>query len=171
MIECQAMDVHEHRKHSLTNLKVGVITASDSRTEETDSSGKLIREMLEGAGHSVVYYQIVPDSTERIAAAVVERLSALDAIIVNGGTGLAPRDSTVEALRPLLEKEIEGFGEIFRMLSFQEIGAAAMLSRALAGVRDGRFVAALPGSTAGCRLAMERLIIPEIGHIAYLLGQ
>ncbi len=165
------MAVHEHKRLSKSNLKVGVITASDSRTPETDSSGRLIRERLETAGHTVMYYEIVPDVAERIAAAVLGRLEELDAVIVNGGTGIAARDSTIEALRPLLEKEIEGFGEIFRALSYQEIGAAAMLSRALAGVCKGRFIAALPGSTAGCRLAMEKLIVPELGHIAYLLGQ
>ena len=165
------MAVHEHKGLSKSNLKVGVITASDSRTPETDSSGRLIRERLETAGHTVVYYEIVPDVAERIADAVLGRLEELDAVIVNGGTGIAPRDSTIEAIRPLLEKEIEGFGEIFRALSYQEIGAAAMLSRALAGVCKGRFIAALPGSTAGCRLAMEKLIVPELGHIAYLLGQ
>jgi molybdenum cofactor biosynthesis protein B len=163
--------VHEHTRLSKSNLKVGVITASDSRTPETDSSGRLIRERLETAGHAVVYYEIVPDVAERIAGAVLDHLEQLDAVIVNGGTGIAPRDSTIEALRPLLEKEIEGFGEIFRALSYQEIGASAMLSRALAGVCKGRFIAALPGSTAGCRLAMEKLIVPELGHIAYLLGQ
>ena len=94
-----------------------------------------------------------------------------DAVIVNGGTGIAPRDVTIEAVRPLLDKELEGFGELFRMLSYQEIGSAAFLSRAVAGVRDGRFIAALPGSTGGCRLAMEKLIVPELGHIAYLLTQ
>jgi molybdenum cofactor biosynthesis protein B len=163
--------VHEHKRLSKPNLKVGVITASDSRTPETDSSGQLIRERLEAEGHTVAVYEIVPDSAERIASAVLEHLPALDAIIVNGGTGIAARDVTIEALRPLLKKELEGFGEIFRALSYQEIGAAAMLSRALAGVRDGKFIAALPGSTAGCRLAMEKLIVPEIGHIAYLLSQ
>ncbi len=165
------MAVHEHKRLSKSNLKVGVITASDTRTPETDSSGRLIRERLETAGHTVSYYEIVPDVAERIAGAVLKHLEEIDAVIVNGGTGITARDSTIEAIRPLLEKEIEGFGEIFRTLSYEEIGAAAMLSRALAGVREGRFIAALPGSTAGCRLAMEKLIVPELGHIAYLLGQ
>lgn len=164
------MAVHEHKRLSRSNLKVGVITTSDSRTPESDSSGRLIRERLETAGHTVSYYEIVPDVAERIATAVLDHLEELDAIIVNGGTGIAARDVTIEAIRPLLEKELEGFGEIFRALSYHEIGAAAMLSRALAGVREGRFIAVLPGSTAGCRLAMEKLIVPELGHIAYLLG-
>jgi len=148
-----------------------VITASDTRTAETDQSGALIRKLLEAAGHRVEYYEVVPDEPAGIAGAVEANLARLDAIVINGGTGIAPRDSTIEAIRPLLDKELEGFGEIFRMLSYQEIGSAAILSRALAGVRRGKFIAALPGSTAACRLAMEKLIIPEIGHIAYLLSQ
>ena len=148
-----------------------MITASDTRTAETDQSGALIRKLLEAAGHRVEYYEVVPDEPAGIAGAVEANLARLDAIVINGGTGIAPRDSTIEAIRPLLDKELEGFGEIFRMLSYQEIGSAAILSRALAGVRRGKFIAALPGSTAACRLAMEKLIIPEIGHIAYLLSQ
>ncbi len=165
------MAVHEHKQHARTNLKIGVVTASDTRTPETDTSGALIRDLLEGAGHQVVYYEIVPDAPQSIAHAIFANLPRLDAIVLTGGTGIAPRDATIEAVRPLLDKELEGFGELFRMLSYQEIGSAAMLSRALAGVRQGKFVAALPGSTAACRLAMEKLILPEIGHIAYLLGQ
>ncbi len=162
------MSVHEHKRHAREHLKAGVITASDTRTPDTDTSGALIRELLERAGHQVLYYEILPDAPKRIAGAVRTNLARLDAIIVNGGTGIAPRDSTIEAIRPLLEREIEGFGELFRMLSYQEIGSAAMLSRAVAGLRAGKFIAALPGSTAACKLAMEKLIIPELGHIAYL---
>ncbi len=164
------MSVHEHKRHAREHLKVGVITASDTRTPETDVSGAAIRELFERAGHQVLYYEILADAPEKIAGAIVTNLPRLDAIIVNGGTGIAPRDSTIEAVRPLLERELEGFGELFRMLSYQEIGSAAMLSRAVAGIRQGRLVAALPGSTAACRLAMEKLIIPEIGHIAWLLS-
>jgi molybdopterin adenylyltransferase len=164
------MSVHEHKRHAREHLKAGLITASDTRTPETDTSGALIRECLERAGHQVLYYEILPDAPDRIAGAIRGNLARLDVIIINGGTGIAPRDTTIEAVRPLLERELEGFGELFRMLSYQEIGAAAMLSRAVAGIRDGRFIAALPGSTAACRLAMEKLIIPELGHIAYLIG-
>ena len=113
---------------------------------------------------------MIPDDPARIAGAIEKQLGSLDAIVITGGTGVAARDSTIEAVRPLLDKELEGFGEIFRMLSYQEIGSRAILSRALAGVRRGKFIAALPGSTAACRLAMEKLIIPEIGHIAGLLS-
>jgi molybdopterin adenylyltransferase len=165
------MSVHEHEKHARKNLKVGVITASDSRTPETDESGKLIRTLLEAAGHCVDYYEILPDDREKISAALVNNLENLDAIIINGGTGITARDSTTEVVKTVIEKELEGFGELFRMLSFQEIGAAAMMSRAIAGVRRGKFVAALPGSPDACKLAMEKLLIPELGHITYLLSK
>lgn len=160
-----------HKDQVRTNLKIGIVTASDTRTPENDKSGTVIREMFEGAGHKVAYYEIVPDAPSKIAHAIVTHLPELDAVVVNGGTGLAPRDVSADVVRSLIEKEIEGFGELFRMLSFQEIGAAAMVSRAVAGVRHGKFIAALPGSTGACRLAMEKLILPQIGHIAYLLSQ
>ncbi|MGC2444326.1 MogA/MoaB family molybdenum cofactor biosynthesis protein [Candidatus Binatus sp.] len=165
------MPVHEHEKHARKNLKLGVITASDSRTPETDASGKLIRTMLEAAGHRVDYYEIVRDDREKISAALVNNLENLDAIIVNGGTGITSRDNTTEVVKSLLDKELEGFGELFRMLSFNEIGAAAMMSRAIAGVRHGKFIAALPGSTDACRLAIEKLLLPQLGHITYLLSK
>jgi molybdenum cofactor biosynthesis protein B len=165
------MSVHEHEKHAPANLKVGVITASDSRTPENDESGKLIRSLLEDAGHLVAYYAVLPDDPQKIALALVANLKNLDAIIVNGGTGITARDNTTEVVKSLLDKELEGFGELFRMLSFQEIGAAAMMSRAIAGVRHGKFIAALPGSPDACRLAMEKLLIPQLGHIAYLLSK
>ncbi|MGD1029160.1 MogA/MoaB family molybdenum cofactor biosynthesis protein [Candidatus Binatus soli] len=164
------MSVHDHQKHARANLKVGVITASDSRSPETDESGKLIRTLLEAAGHLVAYYEIIPDDGERISAALVNNLPNLDAIIVNGGTGITARDGTTEVVKSIIDKELEGFGELFRMLSFQEIGAAAMLSGAVAGVRHRKFVAAIPGSPDACRLAMEKLLIPELGHITYLLS-
>jgi molybdopterin adenylyltransferase len=165
------MSVQDHEKHARANLKVGVITASDSRTPETDESGKLIRTMLEAAGHRVDYYEVISDDGEKISTAIVNSLENLDAIIVNGGTGITARDRTAEVVKSLIDKELEGFGELFRMLSFQQIGAAAMMSRAIAGVRHGKFVAALPGSTDACRLAMEKLLIPQLGHITYLLSK
>src|SRR5208282_2121566 len=164
------MSVHDHQRHARANLKVGVITASDSCSPETDVSGKLIRTLLEAAGHLVTYYEILPDDGERISAALVNNLPHLDAIIVNGGTGISARDGTTEVVKSVIDKELEGFGELFRMLSFQEIGAAAMMSGAVAGVRHGKFVAAIPGSPDACRLAMETLLLPELGHIAYLLS-
>src|SRR5580693_8009834 len=165
------MSVHDHEQHARANLKVGIITASDSRTPETDESGGLIRTMLQDAGHCVDYYAVVPDDGEKISAALVSNLENLDAIIVNGGTGITARDATTEVVKSILDKELEGFGELFRMLSFQEIGAAAMMSRAIAGVRHGKFIAALPGAPDACRLAMEKLLIPQLGHITYLLSK
>ena len=164
------MPAHDHQTRGRASLKVGVITASDSRTPETDESGKLIRALLEAAGHRVDYYEILPDDREKISAALVNNLPNLDAIIVNGGTGITARDGTTEVVKSVLDKELEGFGELFRMLSYQEIGAAAMMSRAIAGVRHGKFVAAIPGSPDACRLAMDKLLIPELGHITYLLS-
>ena len=149
---------------------MGVITASDTRDAAGDESGRLIRELLEGAGHRVTHYEVLPDTPERIAEVVRERLRDLDGLIINGGTGIAPRDSTIEALRPLIDKELEGFGELFRALSFKEIGSAAFLSRAMAGISGGKIVVALPGSPNACRLAMEKLLLPELGHMAHLLG-
>ena len=146
-----------------------MVTASDSRSAETDESGRLIRDLLTAAGHRVEYYEVLPDDPSRIRQALLDNLRNLDAIVVNGGTGIAARDSTIEVVRMLLDKELEGFGELFRYLSYQEIGSAAMLSRALAGVAAGKIVAALPGSPDACRLAMEKLLIPELGHMAYLL--
>jgi len=163
------VSVAEHHRHGHHSLKVGVLTASDSRGAETDESGRLIRDLLTAAGHRVEYYEVVPDDPGRIRKTVLDKLQTLDAIIVNGGTGIAARDSTIEAVRGLLDKELEGFGELFRYLSYQEIGSAAFLSRALAGIAGGKIVASLPGSPAACRLAMEKLLIPELGHMAHLL--
>lgn len=146
-----------------------MLTASDSRSAETDESGRLIRELLTAAGHRVEYYEVLPDEPSRIRQALLDNLPDLDAIIVSGGTGIAARDSTIEVVRMLLDKELEGFGELFRYLSYQEIGPAAILSRALAGITAGKIVASLPGSPDACRLAMEKLLIPELGHMAHLL--
>jgi molybdenum cofactor biosynthesis protein B len=148
---------------------VGVLTASDSRSAETDESGRLIQDLLTAAGHRVGYYEVLPDDPVRIRKALLDHLPKLDAIIVNGGTGIAARDSTIEAVRVLLDKELEGFGELFRYLSYQQIGSAAFLSRAVAGIAAGKIVASLPGSPDACRLAMEKLLIPELGHMAHLL--
>jgi molybdopterin adenylyltransferase len=163
------MSVHEHKRHAHTNLKVGVITASDTRTLDTDESGRLIRILFEGAGHQVIYYEILPDDREKISAAIANNLPNLDAIVVNGGTGISSRDGSTEVVKSLIDKELDGFGEIFRMLSFQQIGSAAIMSRAIAGVRKGKLIIALPGSPDACKLAMDQLVIPEIGHIVSLL--
>jgi molybdopterin adenylyltransferase len=148
-----------------------IVTVSDTRTPETDTSGGAIRELLEAAGHRVVFYEIVKDEPEQIAG-LLERLageSGAQAILFNGGTGIARRDTTYDALTAKLEKTLPGFGEIFRMLSFQEIGAAAMLSRATAGVYRNRLVFSMPGSSNAVKLAMDRLIVPELEHLAWEL--
>lgn len=158
-----------HRHGDVRRVQCAVLTVSDTRTEETDRSGALIRTLLARAGHAVVWYGIVPDDPERVVATLRSLPPQTEAIICNGGTGLGKRDSTYETLQQLLEKEIRGFGELFRMLSYAEIGAAAMLSRATAGTFEGRAVFSLPGSPAAVGLGMEKLILPEIGHIVGLL--
>jgi len=148
-----------------------VVTVSDTRTPENDESGTRIRTALEGAGHRVVAYAILADEPARIRRHVEEALAdpAVRAVIVNGGTGIAPRDTTYEALTSLFEKRLEGFGELFRMLSWEQVGAAAMLSRAAAGVAHGKVLVSLPGSPDAVGLAMDRLLVPELGHMARLL--
>ena len=165
------MGAKDHHVGARRPAVCAVITASDTRTPETDTSGQRIRALLEQGGHTVVAYGILPDDPERIGQRLDELLGdpAVDAVIVNGGTGLAPRDTTYEAVASRLEKRIDGFGELFRSLSFAEIGAAAMLSRAVAGVARGRIVASLPGSTAAVELAMTRLLVPELSHMVGLV--
>jgi molybdenum cofactor biosynthesis protein B len=144
---------------------------SDTRTRESDESGARIRTALEGAGHRVVSYAILPDEPSRIRRHVEDALAdpGVRAVLVNGGTGIAPRDTTYEALTSLFEKRLEGFGELFRMLSWEQVGAAAMLSRAAAGVARGKILVSLPGSPEAVSLAMDRLLVPELGHMARLL--
>jgi molybdopterin adenylyltransferase len=163
--------VAEHKAHAPGRVQCVVCTVSDSKTPETDTSGQLIRELLTGAGHHVVGYHLVRDEPSQVHAVLHQACAhpSVQAVIFTGGTGIAPRDQTFEAIDALLEKRLPGFGELFRSLSYQEIGSAAMLSRAQAGVRAGRVVFSLPGSPAACRLAVERLILPELSHIAGLL--
>ncbi len=158
---------HHHRKAAAVCVEVAVITVSDTRTLETDTGGALVAEMLEGGGHELHGRRIVADDPEAIAAATAEGLKAsgVEAIILTGGTGVAPRDVTPESVEPLLERVIPGFGEIFRLLSYEDIGSAALLSRALAGLAQGRVVFVIPGSRGAVRLAMEKLILPELGHL------
>jgi molybdopterin adenylyltransferase len=160
------MSVHQHRSHAPKRLRVAVITVSDTRTLATDDSGAHIARLLEGAKHEVAAREVVPDDQARVQAALAQALDRADAVVLNGGTGISPRDVTIEAVEPLLDKLLPGFGELFRALSFQEIGSAAMLSRATAGVAKGKPVFALPGSPAAVLVAMERLILPELGHLA-----
>ena len=148
-----------------------VLTVSDTRTPDTDTSGRAIRAMLEEAGHVVTGSTIVRDEPADVARAVRSGLDTPDTrvVISTGGTGITARDGTFEAVNELFEKRLDGFGELFRMLSFQDIGAAAMLSRATAGTIGRAAVFVLPGSEAAVRLALSRLIIPELAHIAQQL--
>ena len=140
---------------------------SDTRTLETDSGGSLAAEMLSEAGHRIAGRQIVPDEPEAIRQVVTEALEdpEVEAVVVTGGTGVAPRDVTPESVEPLLDRVVPGFGELFRMLSYQEIGSAALLSRALAGIAAGKLVFVLPGSRGALRLGLSKLVIPELGHL------
>lgn len=161
----------EHRDEAPVSVRVAVLTMSDTRTEEDDRSGQLIRANLAWRGHDVAAYAIVPDDPERIREQVTAWLAddGIDAIVTNGGTGISARDSTYEVVSALLEKRLDGFGELFRMLSWQEIGAAAMLSRAVAGSVGSKVIFSLPGSSNAVRLAMEKLIGPELGHAVHEL--
>lgn len=161
-----AVPSDSHRKFDASQVECGVLTISDTRTEADDTSGQRTRDLLREHGHRVGYYRIVKDDSRLITAAVRDAPRSIQVIICNGGTGLARRDTTFEAIRRLLDKEIPGFGELFRMLSFAEIGSAAMLSRATAGVAGDRVVFSLPGSTAAVELAMTKLILPQLKHVA-----
>lgn len=156
-----------HRAASPQKVKAYVVTASDTRTPDDDSSGRFLREALAGRGHDVLGFEIVREEPLLLARALGQAKAAgADVVLVTGGTGITRRDGTFEALEQLLVRRLPGFGELFRMLSFQELGAAAMLSRATAGLTvDGLVVFAMPGSTPACRLAFERLIGPELAHV------
>jgi len=157
----------EHRATAPKTVGCFVLTVSDTKTPETDTSGALIRELLTAAGHRVSGSAIVRDEPVQVARIVRDACARDDvqAVVLSGGTGVTSRDSTYEAVEALLDKRLPGFGELFRMLSFQEIGAAAMLSRAQLGIHARRIVVSLPGSPNACRLALERLLIPELGHL------
>jgi len=161
------MSAPEHRRQSPARVSCAVITISDTRTPETDASGHAIAALLEDAGHRVAFRELVPDDPERIGTRLDAALASDDVqvVITTGGTGISRRDGTYEVVRQRLEKTLDGFGELFRMLSYHQVGPAAMLSRACAGLASGRIVITLPGSEAAVRLAMEKLVIPELGHL------
>ena len=159
--------VSEHRRESPAHIRCAVVTVSDSRNERTDRGGPLIAELLAGAGHEIACRDLIADEPSAIRE-LLERLSAddsVDAILMTGGTGIGSRDQTFETISELITKPLPGYGELFRMLSYQEIGAAAMLSRAAGGLIQSTVLLTMPGSPAAVRLAMEKLILPELSHL------
>jgi molybdenum cofactor biosynthesis protein B len=161
------MSVHEHKEKSKRSVRCFVITVSDTRDEATDTSGQTIKSLLSNGGHQTSGYRIVKDEPAQIEALLNEALGSenVDAVIVNGGTGIAPRDGTFEVVNRFLEKKLDGFGEIFRYLSYLDIGSAAIMSRAAAGTARGKVLISLPGSKGAVSLAMEKLILPELRHM------
>ena len=163
--------VRNHRESAPEKVRLAVLTISDTRTPETDTGGDTVQEIMEGAGHEVVERAIVRDEVSGIHSRLVDLLARpdVDAIVTTGGTGISGRDTTYEVVDRMLNKRLDGFGEIFRMLSYEEIGAAAFLSRAVAGAVGAKFVACLPGSRNAVRLAAEKLLAPEISHVVFEL--
>lgn len=154
-------------------LCCAVITVSDTRTHATDRSGQLLQQLLQTAGHRIAVYEIIQDEPAQIRVQLQGwgQHRDLEVLIFNGGTGIAPRDSTYDAIAGLLEKTLPGFGELFRFLSYQEIGSRAIASRAIAGIYQNKLVFVLPGSTNAVRLATEKLLLPELGHLTRQLRQ
>lgn len=161
------MAEQSHIDRSLKTVACFVITVSDTRDASTDRSGAAIKGMLEGGGHAVAGYEIVKDEPGDIRALLGRALAAdgVDVVLLNGGTGIAPRDGTYEVVSDVIEKRIDGFGELFRSLSYQDIGAAAMLSRAVAGAVGSRIVVSMPGSRGAVETAMKSLLLPQLGHM------
>jgi molybdopterin adenylyltransferase len=159
--------VDEHRATSPARVGCAVVTVSDTRTLENDTGGQTIRELLVTAGHEVAERQIIPDDPARIESLLNELAgrAGVDAVLLTGGTGISSRDRTIDTVSQLLAKTLPGYGELFRLLSYQEIGSAAMLSRAVGGTIGRTIVLTMPGSPAGVRLAMEKLILPELAHL------
>jgi len=157
----------EHKAQAPRSVHCFIVTVSDTRTEATDTSGRAIAELLTAGGHTVEGRAIVKDDVELVRDTIVRQLANPDvqAIITTGGTGITSRDRTYEAVTAMLHKRLDGFGELFRMLSYQQIGSAAIMSRACAGLSSGRVIVSLPGSEAAVKLAMERLVIPELPHL------
>jgi molybdenum cofactor biosynthesis protein B len=163
--------VAEHKSRSNFAAGVAVVTLSSSRSLDTDTSGDTIQEILEKNGHQVHARKVLPDNLKTLQTALrgLLRSKKVDAIITTGGTGLAPTDVTIEAVRPMLDKELPGFNSLFMHLSYSQVKSAAMMSRALAGTMKGKVIFCLPGSPRACKLALDSLIVPELGHILMLL--
>lgn len=164
------MSTDQHRaqaEHESNDVTAAVVTVSDTRTPDTDRSGRLMTTRLESQGVDVVEYAIVPDEPDRIEALIDDLAGTVDAVLMNGGTGISRRDRTFDVLASRLEKELPGFGELFRMLSYDEVGAAAMLSRATAGVYRDTLFFSTPGSPNAVELALDALILPELTHLVW----
>ena len=163
--------VHKHKESAPETVRVAILTISDTRTPETDTGGDVAEELLEGAGQEVVERRIVRDEVSGIRNNLIDLLarSDVDAVVATGGTGISARDTTYEVVERMVEKRLDGFGEIFRMLSYEEIGSATIMSRALAGSVGSKFVASLPGSRNAVRLAVEKLLVPELSHVVFEL--
>ena len=162
------MSVEEHKRHaeSLGPMNCTVLTLSDAKTEKDDLSGRIMIDLLSQAGHKVVNYRVIPNDPEVVRSAIEDELKGeVDIVLTTGGTGLSRRDSTIEVVTPLLDKVLPGFGELFRVLSYNQVGSAALLSRALLGLAKGRVIACLPGSPQAVELALKELIIPELKHL------
>jgi molybdopterin adenylyltransferase len=161
------MSTHDHKKHAPRTVTIGIITVSTTRALVDDTSGKWISETAAAQGHRILYHQVIPDDADTIAATVqtVIRNERPQVILMNGGTGITPQDVTIEAVNPLFAKVLTGFGPLFAQLSFEEIGSAAYLSRATAGVIEDTVVFCMPGSINACKLACRELIFPELGHL------
>jgi molybdenum cofactor biosynthesis protein B len=168
------MGAEEHRERAgRSAVTLGIVTVSDTRTPETDENGLWLRQTFESLGHRVAAYHIVRDEPEQVNA-VLEALVSIPELqiaLFNGGTGIAPRDTTYDVIARKLEKTLSGFGELFRMLSYQQVGAAAMLSRATAGVYRGKLIVSMPGSPKAVKLAVESLILPELNHLAWEIAR
>ncbi|MCK6578321.1 MAG: MogA/MoaB family molybdenum cofactor biosynthesis protein [Anaerolineae bacterium] len=166
----QRKGADDHRQFAGTQpVRVAIVTVSDSRTPETDTNRQFIEQRLTELGHIAAAYRLIKDEPDQVRAALDELAAMPDVriILFNGGTGISPRDTTFDVISRMLEKTLPGFGELFRMLSYPEVGAAAMLSRATAGVYKKTFVASVPGSPNAVQVALEKLILPEINHLAW----
>lgn len=159
------MGHEEHKEKAPENIRCKIITVSDTRDKKNDESGQLIKEMLEDEGHGVVAYELVKDDMDEVKDALCSKDA--EVFIVNGGTGISRRDTTADAVEDVIDKKLPGFGDLFRQLSYEEIGSAAMMSRAIAGLNEDKPVFALPGSSSAVELGMKELILPELGHLIY----
>lgn len=164
-------DAHRAAAAAEGPIPIGLVTVSDSRTPDTDTNGQWLREQIEASGNLVSGYRVVRDEPDEVRAAVDALVTDARIVLVNGGTGISRRDTTYDALAAMLEKTLPGFGELFRLLSFEQVGAAAMLSRATAGTYRGAVVVSTPGSPKAVRLAWERLLEPELAHLAWEVGR